>query len=226
MASLARVVVPGYPHHVTHRGVRCLNVFFCESDRTLYLSLLARNASRHGLEVLSYCLMTNHVHLVVIPEKEASLARGIGDTHKEYSREINFRQGARGYLFQGRFSSCAMDENHLLAAIRYVERNPVRARMADHAWDYPWSSAAFRVGLRARDPLLSNRDVMGIRLGWRKHLAEESDESASLRCGTRTGRPIGSDGFLRHAEQVTGRCLKMGKPGRRPAMELSDVSPD
>lgn len=120
-----RLVVPGLPHHVTQRGVRSLPVFFCEEDYELYLKLLRQFSDVYGVEHLAWCLMTNHVHSVAVPDHEDSLAKAFGMTHWHYTRAINFRLRTRGYLFQERFKSCVMDETHTLYAIRYTELNPV-----------------------------------------------------------------------------------------------------
>ena len=127
MGRIARVVMPGYPHHVTQRGVRSIDVFDDDTDRELYLSLMRQHAEEAGLKFLAWCLMSNHVHLIVVPREAGSLATGIGNAHKAYTRAKNFSSGARGYLFQGRFGSCVLDEPHLMAAARYTELNPVAA---------------------------------------------------------------------------------------------------
>ena len=214
MARIARVVLPGRPHHVAQRGVRSLPVFLKPSDRDEYLRLLAEESARHGLDVLAYCLMTDHVHLVAVPATEESLARALGETHRRYTRFINLREGVRGFLFQGRFSSCPLDQRRLLAALRYVERNPVRAKRVRLPWRYPWSSAAYRVGERAEDPLVRARTPPGLTVNWRKALSSEPAETAVLRLHTRTGRPCGDLAFVRRAEVLTGRSLRPGKPGR------------
>lgn len=214
MARLARVVLPGYPHHVTQRGVRSMDVFDSDRDRRAYLALLAEQGERYGVEYLAYCLMTNHVHLIAVPKTKQSLARGIGEAHRLYTRMINFELGVRGYLFQGRFSSYPMDEVYLLAAARYVERNPVRAHMVRQAWDYRWSSARFHVGLRRTDPLVKDRTLLGLVHDWRSFLRVEPDEIGDLRRAVRTGRPCGSATFIRKAERICGRRLRLGRPGR------------
>jgi len=127
MPRAKRLVVPGLPHHVKQRGVRSADIVRDDLDRELYLSLMRQHAEPTGVRFLAWCLMTNHVHLVAICSEEDSLARGIGDAHRRYTRARNFREGVRGYLFQGRFGSCVLDEKHLLAAVRYVELNPVAA---------------------------------------------------------------------------------------------------
>ena len=127
MPRIARVVAPGLPHHVTQRGVRSTDVFDDAADRELYLRLMREQAERAGLAFLAWCLMSNHVHFIVVPKRTDSLARGIGEAHRLYTRAKNFRAGVRGYLFQGRFGSCVLDEPHLMAAARYVDLNPVAA---------------------------------------------------------------------------------------------------
>ena len=214
MARMARVVLPGVAHHVTQRGVRSMSIFDSDADRREYLGLLAEQGERFGLRFLAYCLMSNHVHLVVVPAEQDSLARGIGEAHRLYTRMVNFRQGVRGYLFQGRFHSCPLDEPHLVSAVRYVERNPVRAGLVHRAWEYGWSSARYHVGLRKTDPILSDaEELAGIR-DWRELLSSDPAELATLRQMSRTGRPCGSGEFIRWAERVTGRRLHALSPGR------------
>ncbi|MFQ5805591.1 MAG: transposase [Phycisphaerae bacterium] len=216
MPRIARVVVPGVPHHLTQRGVRSLAVFFADEDRQTYLRLLSEQGKRHGVQFLAYCLMTNHVHLIALPAAEPSLARAVGEAHRRYTRQVNLEQGVRGYLFQGRFFSCPLDEVHLLTAVRYVERNPVRAGMVKRAWDYAWSSARFHVGLRETDDLIRDRNLLGLVPDWRAFLGMEEDSTQVefLRGKTRTGRPCGSDAFIKRAERLTGRKLLAKPPGR------------
>ena len=148
---MARVVIPGYPHHVTQRGVRSMDIFFTDECRKAYLQFMKEQCARHGLHILSYCLMSNHVHFVVVPETEKCLSRAIGEAHRLYTRMVNFRDGVRGYLFQGRFFSCPLDQRYLLACVRYIERNPVRVIDGiKQSWDYPWSSARYHLVLRPK----------------------------------------------------------------------------
>ena len=134
MARLARVVVSGVPHHVTQRGNRRLTTYFSEDDYRAYLDLMAEWCGRCGVAVWAYCLKPNHVHLIVAPKSEEGLRRGIGEAHRRYSRRINFREGWRGHLWQGRFASFPMDERHLMLAVRHVELNPVRAKLCRASW--------------------------------------------------------------------------------------------
>ncbi len=127
MARLARVILPGYPHYITQRGNRRQDVFFREEDYLHYLELLKRWCGEENLEIWSYCPMTNHVHFIVTPRKTSNLSRAIGETHRRYTRMINFRENWRGYLWQGRFASFPMDKQYLLKAAANVELNPVKA---------------------------------------------------------------------------------------------------
>lgn len=217
MSRIARVVVPGFPHHVTQRGNRCAEVFEDDEDRRTYLRFLKQYATRRGLAIWAYCLMTNHVHLVVVPEREDSLAKGLRDAHTVYAMRFNLRTGLSGHVWQGRFHSCVLDDAHLWAAVRYVERNPVRAGMVEHAEDYPWSSAAAHCGLRA-DALISDEfPVKGVVEDWAAWLRNEEDEDAvtRIRRQTHTGRPCGAPAFLTRLGSLLHRDLHPGKRGRK-----------
>src|ERR1700722_8711163 len=133
MARLARIVVPRLPHHVTQRGNRGERVFFEDADYALYRDLLAAACRKTGVAVWAYCLMPNHVHLILVPADATGLARALGETHRRYVSYVNARARQTGHLFQGRFASVVMDEEHLLSAARYVSLNPVRARLVKRA---------------------------------------------------------------------------------------------
>src|SRR5215469_2923177 len=140
MARLARIVVPHCPHHVTQRGNRREPIFFEDGDQDIYRDLLAEQAEKARLEVWAYCLMPNHVHLIVVPREETGFARAIGEAHRRYTNFINARGRWTGHLFQNRFASVVMDDEHLAAGVRYVSLNPVRARLVERADRWPWSS--------------------------------------------------------------------------------------
>ena len=217
MARLPRITLPGIPYHVTQRGNRRQPVFFSQEDRQVYLRLLCEQTSRFELAVWAYCLMDSHVHLVVMPRTEQSLTRGIGETHRRYARHVNFREGWRGYLFQGRFGSVALDEAHLIAAVRYVERNPVAAGLVAKAEAYPWSSARAHV-LGKPDPLLTSHFLKERITDWAAFLQDPTDDAlgkALSRHGS-VGRPMGSQGFLEQLEHLTGRRLRRGRPAGQP----------
>jgi putative transposase len=216
MPRIARVVAPGVPHHVTQRGNRREDVFFEKSDRRTYLGLLQEYAERNGLEIVAYCLMSNHVHLVVIPEKEESLASTLRPVHLRYTQWVNKRRGETGILWQGRFFSCPLDDDHYWNAIRYVERNPVRAKLVERAEDFSWSSAAARCGL-IEDALLMELEGSPFEPSeWAAWLEDPDDVSMieRLRQRTRTGRPAGSAAFIERIEHALGRALRLRKAGR------------
>lgn len=216
MARLARVVILGIPHHVIQRGNRRQKVFFEDEDKTAYLRILKKQSWEFHLSVWAYCLMDNHVHLIVVPNEERGLSRGIGETNRLYTRMIHFREGWRGYLWQGRFNSYPMDEKHLYSAVRYVERNPVRAGIVKKASNYPWSSAHAHV-YKVDDELLDKfylNDEIG---NWERYL-ESGDQEGDIniiRSHARTGRPLGGEKFIKKLEGISGRILKKRKPGPR-----------
>lgn len=194
-----------------------MDIFFEEDDRAEYLHLLRQQGERFGVRFISYCLMTNHVHLVAIPEQEENLARAVGEAHRRYTRMVNFRNDVRGYLFQGRFSSCPIEsEKYLLAAVRYVERNPVRADMVEAPWDYPWSSARFHAGVAAYDPLVVRSPLLSEISDWKSFLSSASDPAMTreLQEKSRTGRPFGPESFFKIVEEMTGRDVRPKRPGR------------
>ncbi len=158
MGRIARVVIPGVWHHITQRGNRRQTVFFRDSDRKQYLDLLRRYCARYGVKVTGYCLMTNHVHVLAVPLSQASLARAFGRAHNDYSRWLNVARGDTGHLWQSRYYSCPMDDDHQWAALRYVELNPVRAGLVAAAEDWVWSSAAAHVGANDAAPFLDLAD--------------------------------------------------------------------
>ena len=210
MARIARIVVPNYPHHVIQRGNRCQTVFFNEEDKQFYLELLDKHSKNYGILIWAYCLMDNHVHLIVVPEEGHCLANGIGRIHEKYTRKINFRENWRGYLWQGRFLSYPMEEKHLYAAVRYVERNPVRSGLVDHAVDYPWSSARAHI-LGEKNTILSPGNFLVDEIeDWENYLAGEENLKIrkKLHLHANTGYPLGSQGFLNKVEEITGRTLR------------------
>jgi putative transposase len=214
MARIARVVAPDLPYHVTQRGNRRQTTFFNDGDYETYLDLMAEWCRRRGVEVWAYCLMPNHVHLIVVPRREDGLRRGIGEAHRRYTRQVNFRENWRGHLWQGRFASFPMDEAYLLCAARYVELNPVRAGLVDGAEDYRWSSAAAHLAGRD-DRLVQVGPLLGLAGDWRTFLAGGVAEAdlRLLRRHERTGRPLGSAGFVSRVEGLLGRVLARQKPG-------------
>ncbi len=219
MPRAPRVVCAGVPHHVTQRGNRRGQVFFSEGDRRSYLELLREYTTRHAVEVLAYCLMPNHVHLVLVPSTTGSLHRALKPLHMRHAQRLNLIHDWKGHLWQGRYFSSPLDDRYLWAAIRYVELNPVRARLVPEAGAYPWSSAAARCSL-AVDPILTTesnwqRQFAAI-VDWAAWLAtgQDSESDSTLRRQAHKGLPCGSAEFIDELERTTGRCLRERLPGR------------
>jgi putative transposase len=216
MPRFRRVVVPGYPHHLIQRGNRRQRVFFSEEDRAFYLTLLGRLAKKHGIAIWAYCLMGNHVHMVAVPERADSFARGLGEIHRRYTLVINTREGWKGFLWQGRYLSYPLEGGYLFRAVRYVERNPVRAGLVARAWDYEWSSARAHVE-REPHPLLSPFSLEASIKDWAEYLREEDDpeDVEMFQRHELTGRPMGSEDFVKRLETLTGRVLTPRSKGRK-----------
>ncbi|MDH5748880.1 MAG: transposase, partial [Rhodospirillales bacterium] len=185
-----------------------------DDDYRVYLNLMAEWCAHYGVSVWAYCLMTNHIHLIAVPETEEALGLAVGEAHRRYTRHVNFREGWRGHLWQGRFASFPMDGRHLLAAARYVELNPVRARLTKRPGDYPWSSTKAHLAGR-NDPLVNVDPLLNIAGDWAAFLAGGlgEEEYGALRNHEHTGRPLGDERFIERLETTLGRPLKKKKPG-------------
>lgn len=220
MPRIARVVFPGLPHHVTQRGNRRGTVFFEDADRLAYLALLRECTSRHAVDVLAYCLMTNHVHLVLVPQSADALHRVLKPLHMQHAQRINRTHGWKGHVWQGRYFSSPLDETYLWAAIRYVELNPIRAGMVRRAEQYPWSSAAGHCGA-THDPVITTAESWTRRCraigDWSHWLASGDDQACAdiLRRRADKGLPCGSVEFVAELERATGRDLTERPRGRR-----------
>ena len=218
MARLPRLVIPGIAYHVTQRGNRRQQTFFEDADYALYRDLLAQSARRAGAEIWCYCLMPNHVHVIIVPSDEDGLRRTFADAHRRYTGFINARHRWTGHLWQGRFGAVAMDEAHLAAAVRYVSLNPVRARLVAQARDWPWSSVAAHLAGRD-DTLVTVAPVLERYGAFADFLGDPADDEAAwkaLRMSETSGRPLGSDTWLEALEARTGRTLKPRKRGPKP----------
>ena len=234
MPRFARVVMADLVYHVTHRGNRRGDIFFQDSDRRDYLDDLGRCAREESLEIWAYCLMTNHVHLIVRPRRADSLARAIGRAHQLHTIRINRAHAWRGHLWANRFYSTPLDETHRWVAAKYIELNPVRAGLARRAERWPWSSAGAHAGLRADSLLSADRPfgadrphpITGCPLSWADWLAMDSDDEsiARLRHATSTGRPCGSPAFVASLETLLNRTLAPLPPGPKPGRS-SNVEP-
>ena len=149
MPRRARVVFEGVVHHITQRGNYRQNVFEDDSDKSKYIEFIREYSEKYGMKIYAYCLMSNHVHFIAAPVKEDSLAMTFKYSNMRYSSYFNKKNKRSGHLWQGRFYSCPLQFEHALEALRYVERNPVRAKMVELPWEYEWSSAGEHVGFNA-----------------------------------------------------------------------------
>jgi len=221
MGRMRRVVAIGCPHHVTQRGNFRRDVFFDDEDRHTYLDLLAAAASDAQLAVLGYCLMSNHVHLIVVPAHADSMALAIREAHRNYSRWLNLRLRRTGHVWQNRYFSCPLDPAHAAYAMRYVEFNPVRAGMTESVLDYEWSSARAHAGIGQASAMLNAGDWASAYPAkkWKEVLGlgfRHSGDLDRLREATRTGRPFGAPDFVAQLETSLDRTLFPRKPGPKP----------
>ncbi len=178
MPRTARIVIPDVPHHIIQRGNRRQDVFFGEEDYLMYLSLLRDLCHAHGVAVHAYCLMKNHLHLIVVPPQGKDF-RVIGEVNRRYACYLNRKMQWTGFLWQGRFASYPMDERYAYEAVRYVELNPVRADICTHPAQYRWSSARQRIGkFSERDLKIAPANFLGVH-DWEGYWAEALDTHAS-----------------------------------------------
>ena len=223
MARIARIVAEGLPHHITQCGNRRQPTFFSDEDYTAYIELMSEWCGKYKVDIWAYCLMPNHIHLIVVPSKAENLRLAIGEAHRRYTRRINFRKGWRGHLWQERFASFVMDERYLLTCIRYIENNPVRARLVSRPEEWAWSSAAAHIS-GENDRFMNVAPVLSFASGdWQKFLSGATlpEEMEDIRKHERTGRPLGSPPFVERLEGMLGRKLKPQKPGRKSQQKLN-----
>jgi len=217
MPRIARIIAPGYPHHITQRGNNRATVFFDDEDRQTYLKLLAGYAQKFHAQIWAYCLMGNHIHLLAVPETEIALSRGIGLTNLMYTQYLNRKLNQSGRVWQNRFFSCVVEsEQYLWAVVRYIERNPLKVGLATSVETYRWSSAKAHIS-GASDPLLSANSWLSPQeqrayAEFARQDDEETDEA--IRRATRTGRPFGSEPFIDLLELQLNQPIRPGKPGR------------
>jgi len=214
MARLARVVAPGLPHHVTQRGNGRARTFFDDGDYRSYRDLLGESCRAAEVEIWSWCLMPNHVHLILVPSDEDGLRRALAPVHRRYAGIVHARRRRTGHFWQGRFGAVAMDEEHLAAALRYVALNPVRARLVERAQDWRWSST--RALLSGKDDGLTAITPVQARFPRFSDLLELGPDQAAferLRQAESIGRPLGDAVSLKRVEKATGRRLRPGKRG-------------
>jgi putative transposase len=217
MSRIARLVVPGLPHHITQRGNGRSRVFFSDADYILYRNLLAESCKAAGVACWAYALMPNHIHLILVPEEEDGLRAALAPVHRRYAGMINGRRRKTGHFWQGRYGAAVMDEEHLAAAFRYILRNPVAARLSTSPEAWRWSSARAYLkgeddGLTETKAMLRRFPDMGVLL---KSQASSFDE-LTVRDNETIGRPMGNDKFLSTLERKTKRALRPEKRGPKP----------
>ncbi len=217
MPRIARIIAAGYPHHITQRGNNRATVFFDDVDRVTFLRLLRVNARKQQLQVLAYCLMDNHIHLLVVPETEGALSRGIGLTNMMYTQYLNRKLDHSGRIWQNRFFSCIVEnDQHLWDVARYIERNPLRTGVVTSAEAYRWSSARSHLA-ETTDPLLYEPSWLSPdkRSAYSEFLhLEDEDTDEAIRRITRIGRPFGSEQFIDMLELKLDQPLRARRPGR------------
>jgi putative transposase len=229
MPRRARLSIPGIPWHIIQRGNNRSACFYADEDYPLYLDLLEELAGKFGCAVHAYVLMTNHVHLLLTPEKEDSAALLMKHLGQRYVQYINRTYQRSGTLWEGRFRSClTQSEDYVLACYRYIELNPVRANMVRHPREYRWSS--YRANGEGRSNTLIQPHDMYQRLGrtpesrreayrglFKAHLDHEMLDQ--IRSATNGNYALGSARFQEEIERILGRRVTKGKAGR-PVREL------
>jgi putative transposase len=224
MPRIARVVVPGVPHHCVQRGNYRQKIFISDHDRTYYLKLINTYSIKYSLEIWAYCLMNNHVHFIVVPSRPESMAKTFNMAHMCYAQYYNNKISQQGHLWQGRFFSCPLDGEHLYEALRYVDRNPVKAGLVKNPEDYPWSSAKAHITNNFKNTILAKSNFNRLEFidDWNSFLAADEDEMLvkQIESSISTGRPAGSEDFIRRIETITGRKI-IAQKGGRPKKAIS-----
>ncbi len=216
MPRIARVVAAKYPHHITQRGNNQAEVFFDDEDRGVYLTLLKSYSKKYNVSIWAYCLMANHVHLLAVPHKAESLSQCIGRTNLLYTQHINRKYNRSGRLWQNRFFSTIVDtDEYVWAVVRYIEMNPVKTYLVEKAEGYAWSSCRANISGKG-DAVVRGQEWLdgATRKEYRKFLRQQDfEKEQKIRQATSTGRPLGSEGFIKKLERRLSRRLLPGKAG-------------
>ena len=193
------------PHLVTQRGNRQERTFFNDGDYKAYRQLIAEAALRTRTEIWAYCLMPNHVHMILVPSDQDGLRGTLAEAHRRYTTRVNKRNGWTGHLWQGRFGAVLMDEEHLINAVRYISLNPVRAELVEQPEHWPWSSVSAHLK-RRNDALVTVKPVLERVPDFASLLEQELPEEAAmeLRRAETIGRPLGQRGVLRRSGNPAG----------------------
>ena len=226
MARPPRLELPGVPQHVIQRGNNRADCFFGNADRRFYLKCLEEAAERRGCDVHAYVLMSNHVHLLVTPSEAGAIGAMMQDVGRRYVRIINTIHGRTGTLWEGRFRSSLIDSEHyLLICHRYIELNPVRARLVPDAASYPWSSHSHYTSEQTNRLITEHPLYEGLgstdeeRRSAHRALSAiplKDDVIAEIREAINTDSALGSEAFLDEAEAMLGRSVRPPTRGRPP----------
>lgn len=222
MPRIARVVLPYYPHHITQRGNNRIDIFRDNQDRQIFLGYLKETSRKTSTLLYAYCLMTNHFHLLAIPESESGLGRCLHLLSFKYAQHFNYKYKRSGRLWQNRYFSCPVDrEGYLWAVTRYIEKNPVRAKIVPEAEGWKWSSAPAHLK-GVVDEVLSPPDWLGPEdRNEYKRFFDGSGHEEDIRKCTATGRPLGNIDFFVKIKETLNRDLIL-KPAGRHRKELID----
>ncbi len=216
MPRTARIVIPGYLHHVTQRGNYRQNVFEEDQDRVTYLKYIEEKSQKYEVDIYAFCLMDNHVHFLVKPRRESSMGCLFQTAHMKYSQYYNRKKYQKGHLWQGRFYSCLVSGAHIERVFRYIENNPVRAGITEKAWQYSWSSARAHLGKQYNVIRLADaKEYLSID-SWREYLRGREDDEflKEIRDQTRKGLMLAPKSFVDRIEKKL--CVKIVRnpPGR------------
>lgn len=217
MPTRARIVIPGGAHYVSQMSNRAQVAFFGEEDYRAYLALLADWCRRFGVAIWAYCLLPQHVQLVLVPPTADAMSRALAGAHRGHTVAVNGRLGCEGNLWRARYQSFAVGPTLVNEVVREVELSPVRAGLVEVPWDYPWSSAAAHVA-RVDDAIVSVTPVLKDVDDWAEFLVAEPGriDATRLRNQARGGLPLGDEAFIAELEASLGRCLRPGRRGRPP----------
>lgn len=216
MARQARIVIPDTPHHIMQKSMEGAPIFVAKEDFQTYCDILREQCTSAGVMILSYCLMPNQIHLLVMPKDDKALSAAIGETHRQYTNYRNGKQEDKGTFFQNRFYSYPMDESCMLKAAAFIEKLPVMAMIAPKAENYIWSSACAHIKGRA-DRVMNRKPLLHIIPEWESFIALDlpAVELNEIQSHLSTGRPRGNENFLDAVEEMIGRPVRAGKRGRK-----------
>jgi putative transposase len=198
MSRLRRIILPNTPHHVTQRGNRRQQTFFSEKDYKHYMDLLQALANQYNIQIEAFCLMPNHVHLILVPERPESLIIMLKTLNETYARYVNQLKGWKRCLWQGRYFSTAMSQEHFERCVVYVEENPIRAKLVSNLSEYKWNS--------------KRSQSIAVRF--------DASELDKFKRATQTGRPFGNEAFIKSIKKDYGYDCSLKKSGPKKRSEI------